>query len=291
MFQIISDGACDFTKDEARNFNVDIVPFYISFDGENYLREGVDITIDDFFNRLMNEKSLFPKTSQPNPQDYVELYTPHLKAGADLIVLTVSSKLSGSYSSASIAAEILSEEYPDRKIVLIDSLNGSLAQGLILREIIKMRDAGYTLDKTESIAKKVRDTTRVYFTLDSLEYLRRGGRVGPTTALVGGILGLRPVLHLVEGKVSQLDNVRGKKKVLKLIEEAMADALKDDKESVSISIGHILSNEDASTIKLNIEHALGVEVANPITRVGVTIGAHIGPGALAFSYCKRYDAV
>ncbi|MCL2619183.1 MAG: DegV family protein [Defluviitaleaceae bacterium] len=291
MFRIVSDGGCDFSGEEVQNHDISIVPFYISFDGENYMREGVDITKAEFFDRLRTDKTLFPKTSQPNPQDYIEALTPHLKAGNDVLVLTISSKLSGSYSSAVIAAENLREDYPDRNIVLVDSLNGSVGQGLILREIIKMRGAGLSAKDTGERAKKVLDTTRIYFTLDNLEYLRRGGRVGPTTAFVGGILGLRPILQLVDGKVTQLDNVRGKKKVLKLIEEAMVEALKDDRDSVSLAIGHILSDTDAAELRDSIQSALDITIGNPITEVGVTIGAHIGPGALAFAYCKKYDTI
>ena len=290
MFQIISDGACDFSNDEVKKYKVDIVPLYVSFDHANYLKEGVDISNDDYFKRLVSEKGLFPKTSQPSPQDYIEACTPHLKNGKDIIVLTISSKLSGSYNSAALAADILGEEYPDRTIILLDSLSGSIAQGLILREMIKMRDAGYTLHETAQLAGKIIKTTRVYFTLDSLEYLRRGGRVGPTTALVGGILGLCPILHLEDGQVAQLDNVQGKKKALKLIEEAMVDALHDEAQNISLSIGHILSEEDAIAFKTNTEAALGIKIANPITAIGATIGTHAGPGALAFAYCRKYEA-
>jgi len=291
MFQIISDGGCDFRTEEAQRHKVDVVPFYISFDHENYLKEGVDITKEAYFKRLVAEKGLFPKTSQPSPQDYIDVFTPHLEAGEDLLVLTISSKLSGSYSSATLAAGMLKEEYPDRTILLLDSLNASVGQGLILREIIKMRDAGLSLQETAALAEQVRNTTRLYCTLDTLEYLKRGGRVGPTTALVGGILGLSPILQVVDGEVSQLDNVRGRKRALKLIEEAMVEALKDETERISLSIGHILSEADAVAFKASTEAALGVEIENPLTEVGVTIGSHAGPGGLVFAYCKKYDAL
>lgn len=289
MFKIISDGGCDFSTEEVKQSNVDVVPFYISFDQANFIKEGVDISKEDYFNRLKNEKNLYPKTSQPNPNDYIEVYRPYLEAGDDILMLTISSKLSGSYNSAAIAAQTLKEEYPNRTIKLIDSLNASIGQGLILKEIIKMRDAGFTLEKTTEIAEKILQTTRIYFTLDSLEYLKRGGRVGPTTALVGGILGLRPILQLEQGEVSQLDSVRGKKKAMRLIEEGMVEAIKDEKENISLSIGHIHNEKEAVTFKTNIENALNLTIANPITEVGATIGTHAGPGVMAFTYCKKYE--
>jgi len=291
MFQIISDGGCDFSTEEAWQHKVDIVPFYISFDQENYLKEGVDITKEAYFKRLASEKGLFPKTSQPSPQDYIDVYTPHLEAGDDILVLTISSKLSGSHSSATLAADMLKEAYPDREIKLIDSLSASVGQGLILREIIQMRDAGYTVQKAAELAEKIRDTTSLYCTLDTLEYLKRGGRVGPATAFVGGILGLSPILQLVEGEVSQLDNVRGRKKALQLLEEALVETLKDTAEDVSLGIGHILSEGDALAFQTRTEAALGIQITNPITEAGATIGTHAGPGGLVFAYCMKYDAV
>ena len=291
MFQLISDGGCDFTKEEAYKQQIDIVPFYVTFDEETYLKEGVDISKEDYFKRLMAEKNLFPKTAQPSPQDYIDAYTPYLKAGKDILSLTISSKLSGTYNSATMAADTLKEEYPDRTIVVIDSMSVSVGQGLLLREIIKMRDKGYTLADTVALAEEVKKTIRIYFTLDSLEYLKRGGRVGPTTALVGGILGLRPVLQLVDGEISQLDSVRGNKKVMQLMTEAMAYALKDDIQDVNLGLGHILRPEDTTLLKGDLEEALGVKIANPVAEVGVTIGTHAGPGALVLAYCKKVEAL
>ena len=291
MYRIVSDGGCDFSEEEARKHNVDIVPFYISFDDKNHLKVGVDISIKDSFNRLVSEKTLFPKTSQPSPQDYIDAFTPHLNAGKDILCLTISSKLSGSYNTAALAIDIVKEQYPNRKIVLIDSLNASIGQGLVLREIIKMRDTGYTLHNTAQRAEKILKTTRIYFTLNSLEYLKKGGRVGPTTALVGGILGLLPILQLEKGEVSQLDNVRGRKRALQLIEEAMVDTLKDETNNINLSIGHVQSSKDAVAFKINTESALCMKITNPITEIGVAIGTHVGPGALAFAYCKKFDTV
>jgi len=291
MYKIISDGGCDFSKEDAMLYNVDVVPFYITFDGTTFLKEGVDITKEDYFQRLLTDKILYPKTSQPNPQDYVDAYTPYLKAGRDILCLTISSKLSGSHASATIAADILKDEYPDRTITIVDSLSVTVGQGLILKEIVRMRDAGFTLEETARMAENVKATTRVYFTLDSLEYLRKGGRVGPTTAFVGGILGLRPILQVVDGQVSQLDNVRGKARAKKLMEEAIIDTLSDEKHNVNINVGHILSESDAVNLHNNTENALGIKISNPIVGIGATIGTHAGPGALGFAYCKKYDAI
>jgi len=289
MFRLVSDGGCDFTIEERQKYDVAVVPFYITFDQETYLKEGVDISTDEYFKRLLADKKLFPKTSQPNPSDYIDAYTPYLEAGEDIISVTISSKVSGSYNSATLAANMLKEEYPDRTIVVLDSLNGSIGQGLILKELVKMREADYSLEEAVRVAEEVIKTTRIYFTLDSLEYLRRGGRIGPTTALVGGILGLRPVLHVVDGEVAQLDSVRGSKKVMQLMSEALAEALKGETQNVSLCIGHILRKDDAEAFKNGLEKALEMEITSPVTEAGVAIGTHAGPGAMVVSYCKKYE--
>jgi len=288
-FQLVSDGGCDFANSEIQRHGIGIVPFYVTFGDETHLKEGVDITKDEYYKRLKTDKNLYPKTAQPNPQDYIDVYTPYLEAGKNIISLTISSKVSGTYNSALLAANMLKEDYPNRTIIAIDSLNGSVGQGLLLRELIKMRDKGYSITDAAKIAEKIIPTVKTYFTLENLEFLRRGGRIGPTTALVGGVLGLRPVLHLVDGVVEQADSVRGSKKVLKLIEEGVVEALKDDIQDVSISIGHILSFDDATTIKTNIEASLNTKITNPIAEIGVAIGSHVGPGALVISYCKKYE--
>ena len=291
MFQIISDGGCDFTKEEAQKHNVKVVPFYVTLDGETHLKEGVDITKDEYFRRLKDDKNLFPKTAQPSPQDYIDAYTPYLEAGYNIISLTISSTLSGTYNSATLAANTLKDDFPNRTIIVIDSQNAAIGQGLILKELIKMRDNGLSITDAAKLIKDVIPTTKIYFTLDSLEYLKRGGRVGPTTALVGGLLGLRPVLHLVDGTVEQLDSVRGKKKVLQLIEDGLTEALQDDIDNINLAVGHILSPDDALALKTNLEASLGTKTSGNIIEVGVTIGTHAGPGALAVAYCKKYEAI
>jgi len=289
MFKLISDGGCDFSKEETLAYDISIAPFYITFDGETYLKEGIDISKDEYYQRLRNEKNLFPKTAQPNPQDYCDLYREFLEKGQDIVSLTISSKLSGTYNSATLAAQMMSEEFPDRKIIVIDSLNVAIGQGLILRELIKMRELGYTIDKAAALALKIVKTTKIYFTLDSLEYLKRGGRVGPTTALVGGILGLRPILHLVDGSVEQLDSVRGKGRVLKLIEEGIVAALSGEQDNINLSVAHILSEDEAIDLKKMLETSLNMKIINPVNEIGATVGTHAGPGALAIAYCKKFE--
>ncbi|MDR2833429.1 MAG: DegV family EDD domain-containing protein, partial [Streptococcaceae bacterium] len=140
-------------------------------------------------------------------------------------------------------------------------------------------------------ARKVVEVTRTYFTLDSLEYLKKGGRIGPTQALVGGILGLRPVLQVVDGNIASLDKVRGKKKVISMLQTSIVDVLQDVKNEVNIAVGQIQDEASSTLLKSGIEKNLDMTITNEIVEVGVTIGTHAGPGAMAISYCKKYEAI
>lgn len=291
MFAIISDGGCDFSNKEVLKHGIQVVPFYINIKEDTSIREGIDMSKEEYFNLLINEKGLSPKTAQPSPQDYLDVMEAHLSEGKDVLILTISSKLSGSNQSANLAASMALETYPERKVEVVDSLNASVGQGLILTEIINMRNDGISLEDTIMITSEIIKTTSVYFTLETLEYLKRGGRVGSTTALVGGILGLRPILQLVNGEVSQLDNVRGKKKVLNLMSEAIVAALMDQKDNVNLAVGHILNETDASAFKQLVCSSLDTQFATPLVEIGAAIGTHTGPGAMAFAYCKKYEEV
>ena len=291
MFKIISDSACDFSEKEAKEQNIQLIPFYISLDGETFLKEGVDIQKKEYFEKLRSDKKLFPKTSQPSPQDYIDALTPHLSNGEDVLVFTISSHLSGSNQSAVNASKILGEEFPQRQIIIIDSLSGCIGQGIILREIIRMRDAGLDVLKAKEITEKIiKDTTDIYFTPDTLEYLKKGGRIGAASALVGGLLNLRPILHILNGKAEPLDKVRGRKNAMKIMKETLTKVLGEEKNSFNVSVGHILSEPEALEFKSSIEETLEIKIDNPLTDVGATVGTHIGPGALAVSYCKKYES-
>lgn len=291
MFTLVSDNSTDISQNERQKINVIQIPFYISFDGENFLKEEKDITLDEFYKKIKEDKTLYPKTSQPSPGDYEEVFRPILEKGEDIITLTISSKLSGSYQSAMTAAEILKEEFRDRKILVLDSMNVSVGANLIVRELARMRDDGLTIEEAFEKAKKISERTRVYFTIESLEYLKKGGRIGPASALVGGLLNLRPILQIADGLVSPLEKVRGKKMAFKVIKEAALEALKDSTNIVNIAVGHINDYDEAKSFKEEIEKELKITISAPIESVGATIGAHVGPGALIFGYCRKYENV
>ncbi|MCL1995751.1 MAG: DegV family protein [Defluviitaleaceae bacterium] len=288
MFKIISDSSCDFTEQMVTKHDITIVPFYVTFDGTNYLKEGVEITKDEYFYRLTTEKNTFPKTSQPNPQDYITACTPHLEQGFDLLVLTISSRLSQSNNSANVAAKQLQETYPKQKIAVVDSLSVTCGQALILYEMVRMRDMGLEVEAVADFTKKLHEQGKLYFTLDTLEYLQRGGRIGKASALLGGLLNLKPVMNIANGEVTPVAKVRGKSKAKGDIIDRVEAEVAGKTEDLSFMMVHIESKEEAEQWEKEIKQRLGITLEFPPLRAGTTIGTHTGPGGIGLAYVKKY---
>ena len=288
MFKIVSDSSCDFTEQMTAKHDITIVPFYVTFDGTNYLKEGVDIKKEEYFKRLVTDKNTFPKTSQPNPQDYIEACVPHLEQGFDLLILTISSKLSQSNNSANLAAKDLQEKHPGRKVIVIDSLSVTIGQALILHEIIKLRDKGFELQAAADFATSITKQGNLYFTLDTLEYLQRGGRIGKASAMVGGLLNLKPVMNIVNGEVSPVTKVRSKSKAKGDILDRIASEVAGKTEDLNFMIVNIQCPEEAEQWQKEIEQRLGITFDGPTLGAGTTIGTHTGPGGIGLGYVKKY---
>lgn len=285
-FKIISDSSCDFSPELAKEKNVEIVPFYISFDDNNYLKEGVDIQRDNFYSRLINERT-FPKTSLPSVQDYIDVYRPYLEQGEDILSLCISSSLSGSYQSATNAANILLEEFPDRKISIIDTMQATFGQGILLMEAIKLRDENYTLENATDLILKIRETATLIFALDTLEYLQKGGRIGKAAAFAGGLLNIKPVLMFKDGDLKPVSKSRGKKKAVNSAIDILTNIVKENKDDYEFIVGHTFNPEEAEVFKNQLIENFGLNIKYPLINVGVTIGTHVGPGCVGVAFIKK----
>ena len=287
-FQIISDSSCDFDPTLAKDKNVELIPFYITFDNSTYLKENVDISKDEFYHRLVNDE-LFPKTSLPSVQDYINVYKPYLEKGEDILSLCISSLLSGSYQSARNAANILLEEFPDRKISIIDSKQATFGQGIILFELIKMRDDGLTLEESTKIINNIKDSATVIFTVDSLDHLQKGGRIGKATAIAGSLLNIKPILLLKDGEISSLSKARGSKKALSFVINTCIDRIGENRDNYDYIVGHTSVPEEASYLKKTFIEDYGFKVDYPLINAGVTVGTHVGPGGIGIGFIKKYN--
>lgn len=154
-FCIISDGSCDLPNSITKEKEVDVVHFPVSFDGKEYKKEGVEIALDEFYQRMVDEPKTYPMTAAPSPQDFYECFEKHAKKGTDILCICISTKLSSSLQSAGIAKEMLAETYPHIRVELLDSLSCTLMQGAYVLEVCRLRDAGRTLDETISVMKQL----------------------------------------------------------------------------------------------------------------------------------------
>lgn len=283
-FVIMSDSSCDLTDDLKNLYNVDIVPLYVSFDGENYLKENVDITKREFYEKMVSE-NLFPKTSLPSMEDYINHFKPHLEKGLDILCFTISSGLSGSYQSALNASNIILEEYPDRKILILDSKKATIAQGILVVQAFKLKEKGLSLEEVYSEIEKIKDDGTIIFTIETLDNLLKGGRISKTSAFVGTLLNIKPIVLLKDGILQPHSKVRGRKKslleILKIFNESYSNT-----DEYEIAIAHTNCEQEALELEKNLKEKYGFTLNYPIFEMGCAIGSHTGSGALGIGFVK-----
>ena len=193
-YHIISDGSCDLPGELAAEKGITVVPFYVSFDDGHYLKEGVEIGIRDFYRQMVDRKGVYPKSSMPSTQDYVDAFTPYAEQGTPVICICITTKFSGSMQSALSAKEILRETWPEAEITVIDATINTVLQGLYVLEAAKLRDSGMGYRECVARLEEIKSTGRIFFTVGDMEYLKHGGRIGKVSALAGSVLGIRPVI-------------------------------------------------------------------------------------------------
>ncbi|MDE6660482.1 MAG: DegV family protein, partial [Anaeroplasmataceae bacterium] len=200
-FEIISDGACDLADETVSKLGIRVVPFYVAYDEQNYLREKVDFTVQDFYQKLIDNPGVFPKTSMPTAEDYMKEFERAYNLDKDILCITISKKFSGSLNSALMARDMFLDDHPEARIEVLDSTMLSCPQGLLIREIVRMKENGLSLDEILPIAENLKKTGRCYFTINGLSYLQHGGRIGKLTAIVGNILKVTPLIIGKEGEI------------------------------------------------------------------------------------------
>ena len=288
-FKIVADSACDLGIALAEKHGISLVPFQVTFDGETYYTENITVTTDVFYQKLRSE-NVYPKTSLPSIQAYSEVFEPILQEGQDILCLCLTSKFSGSYQSGVNAGEMMKEKYPERNIIVLDSRQATVGQGLLTLEAARMRDNELTLQEAVSSCEKIRDNGQLYITVDSLTYLQKGGRIGKASALAGGLLNIKPIILFSDGELNPLTKVRGHKKALAKIIELLDEAIGKDRERYLISVAHADELEDARQMQKELED-MGYHIDLPQVGMGVTIGAHTGPTAIVLGYIQKYDQI
>ena len=283
-YQIITDSACDLPESLLQELHVDKVSLSVLFQGQNRT-DSVDAGIKEFYDGLRVGE--VATTSAVNPDGWARVIEPALAAGQDALVLAFSSGLSTTYQSAVIAATELMEKYPGRKVYVVDTLCASLGQGLLVWYACKKRDEGYSLEALRDWVEDNKLHLCHWFTVDDLMFLKRGGRVSATTALVGTMLQIKPVLHVDdEGHLINVSKARGRKASIEALAKKVTELGEGfNNETMFISHGDCL--EDAEHLAAILKEKYGVKYVH-INHVGAVIGSHSGPGTLALFFLGKH---
>ena len=281
-YVIFTDSACDIKPELLAEWGVSYRSLTFRFDGENKEYSNEDMSVAEFYNKM--REGGVAKTAAVNAEAFAEMFEEEaLKQGKDVLYLGFSSGLSTTYNSARLAAIDLKEKYPEAKIVTVDTLAASAGEGLMVYLTVEQKKNGATIEEAEAFARDLVGRMGIWFTVDDLVYLKRGGRVSPTAAFVGNLLGIKPVLYMDnEGHLIPVTKVRGRRTSI----VAMADKYTEkavNKESGTVFISHGDCLADAQLLADMLKERHGVEV-KVLTDVGPVIGAHSGPGTIALFF-------
>ena len=286
-YQIVTDSTADLTPELIRQLDVQVIPLCYMMGGRTYhnIPGGGEMTDREFYAKLRG--GAMSTTTQINSEEFLRVFTPLLEAGQDVLYIAFSSGLSGTCQSAQLAREELQKRFPQRKMVVFDSLCASMGEGLLVYYAAKLRQEGKSLE--EVLAWLQENVLRLchWFTVDDLNHLKRGGRVSTATALVGTMLGIKPVLHVDdEGHLTKVGTARGRNASLKALVDHMAETAIDPA-GQTVFISHGDCEEDANKVAEDVKRRFGVQTV-VLNNVGPVIGAHSGPGTVALFFLGRH---
>ena len=276
-YVLITDSASDLPSEIAENLEVEILPMKYMVNDTPCVDK--DFDMENFYN-LLRGKAL-SLTSQTNVEEFSNYFSGYLESGKDVLYVGFPLSLSGMNNSARIAARELSEKYPERKIIVIDSVSASIGQGLLVYYAALKKKNGATIDEVADFVNDNKLKFCHWFTVDDLYFLKRGGRISQATAVVGSILNVKPLLSMNdEGKLYVFDKIRGKKKVLDLMSSKIENLNSDYKK---VFVGHADCLDDAKYVAERIS-AENPSLDVTITHLGPIIGTHTGPGTVALAF-------
>ena len=278
-YQIITDSCCDFNEAQYTQWDVVSVPLTVTYNGENHENFSREEDVKAFYDQLRG--GVMATTAAVNPDGWANAMETALKAGKDVLILAFSSGLSTTYQSAVIAAKELREEYPERTINVVDTRCAALGQGLLVWHAAQKRDAGMSLEDLTAWVEANKLNVCHWVTVDDLSHLKRGGRISATTAIVGTMLNIKPIIYVDnDGHLINTAKVRGRKAAMDYLAKKLGETGTDLE---TVFIGHGDCPEDAAALEAMVKEKYGVK--NVITGyVGPVIGAHTGPGVLVLFF-------
>lgn len=282
--RILCDSASDLSEDLLKEYSIDRLSLMVIKGEEEYF-DGLTISSKEVYDG-MKDGEIF-KTSQVPPSSFEKKFEEYAKNQDSVIYLAFSSELSGTHQAAVFVKEQIKEQYPEFDLTIIDTKSASIGLGLIVLEAGRLAKEGKSKEEILKTVEFYLDHIQHVFTVDNLEYLFRGGRVSKTQALVGGLLNIKPILNMEDGKLVPLDKVRGKSKVYKALLDLMDERTKGaDLTTQIIGISHADDLENALKLKEMISERFAVKDF-VIGDIGATIGAHVGPGTLALFFMSK----
>ncbi len=273
MIRIITDSTCEAPPALLNHPLVTVIPLYVIFGQQSY-RDGVDMTREQFW-AYLPKSSVLPTTSQASPANFEAPFRAITEAGDEVIAITLSAKLSRTYESALVAKDTL----PGAPITVIDSRSISVGLGLMLEKAVEMAEAGASRAEIAARLEQMREEIRILFTLQTLEYLQRGGRIGKAQAFMGTLLQFKPLLSIVEGEVHPAARVRSMAKAIETMQDLLAQQISARGERVRIGVTHADTPDTANQVadmlgkRFETSHVF-------ICSLGPVIGTHVGPGTV-----------
>lgn len=277
MFRIITDSGSDFREERARELDIDIAHLKISF-ADEVLIQHADSDVDHFYKKLAGAKQL-PVTSQPSPQDFLDLYDKY--PDEEILVVTLSSGLSGTRNSAELAKNLSAK--PDR-ITVVDSKQGTLSQNVVVAEAVRLRDQGRGIAEAAAVCRELAENSTIIGLIDTLEYLKKGGRIPKSLAAIGTLMNMKPVVEMENGILVTVGKARGHKAGFRILAERLA--------ALGVDPGYKVFIGTSGTPKFvpEIEELMKTEypgVEYEISKIGGIIGTHIGPDSVGIGFVKK----
>lgn len=279
--RIVVDSTSDLSPEDQGKYHIEVVPLTVHFGEEAFLDDGFELTKPQFFERLQQAEQL-PTTSQVNPQQFYEHFRPHLEAGDEVVGIFVSSTFSGTYNSACTARDMLAADgLPTEKIYLIDTMTATMSHALLAWEAAKLRDQGYTAADIFTAISALAPRVTFLAIVDTVKYLRLGGRISATSAFAGGLLGIKPLITVIEGKVLPLSNARSLNAALKKLHQEVKRNPPD------LNYGFVLAHANAPDLiertATQLKDLLGG--SDWLTcSLGSVLGTYSGPNCVGLAY-------
>lgn len=279
--KIVTDSTSYIADEYIKKYDINIVSLNVIINGVSS-RE-VDIENEVFYEEIRNSKEI-PKSSQPIPNEMLNTFKEIVKDGDSIVGIFLSSKMSGTYSNANMIKDMILEDYPDAEIHILDSKTNCMQMGFAVIEAARTASEGKSINEVINAANHVINNSRFLFTPETLEYLKKGGRIGGAAALFGNVLQIKPILTVVNGETSVFKKVRTRKKAIEEIVKTVLEEI-ESKGLGDIVVHHINCQEDGLKLAKALENKLGKKV--DIQSIGPVIGVHVGPGSIGIAYYTK----